>query len=438
MNLSERRARIASFVGEGALVLAAPPETIRSRDTAWPYRPASDFYYVTGFHEPDAVVVFRPAAAEERLVLFVRPRDPVREVWDGRRVGPEGAVRDFGADAAYPLDELDERMPELLASLPVVWAPLGESAAFDARLLHRWFDALRGNRRQADRAPVMIGDPRPALHRLRRIKDAWEIERMAAAASLTAEAHLEAMRQVQPGWPEYRAQALIEQVFRAGGASGPAYGSIVAGGDNACILHYTENSAVLRDGDLVLIDAGAELDMHAGDITRTWPVGGAFSGPQRDVYTAVLEVQQAAVDAIRPGLRHADLHQQVIDGLIDRLLDLGLLQGSRDEAVETESWKRYFMHGTGHYLGIDVHDVGPYHGDDGESLPYEPGVVVTVEPGLYIPLSDQDAPEAFRGIGVRIEDDVLVTAVGHRVLTEGVPKAVDAIEALRREALSTL
>ncbi|TVQ98707.1 MAG: M24 family metallopeptidase [Deltaproteobacteria bacterium] len=433
MDRGARLEEIAEAIGDGALLLWAPGETVRSHDTAWPYRPDSDFWYVTGFAEPEAVLVYRPRS-ESPVTLFVRPRDREREIWDGRRAGPEGALSEYGADAAWPLDELDARLPELLSGVDALWTPLGRDEAMDRRI-HGWLGKLRGNRRQPDRAPTTIRDPRPLLHGMRRRKSLEERLLLGAAASLSARAHLAAMRRLRPGWSEYRLQALIEQVFREGGASGPAYNSIVAGGANACILHYTENRDELRDGDLVLVDAGAELGMYAGDITRTFPVGRSFTAPQRDLYSAVLEVQVDAVAAIRPGMRHADLHQRVIDGLIDRLLVLGLVRGSRDEVVETESWKRYFMHGTGHYLGIDVHDVGPYYAQDGESLPYVEGVVVTVEPGLYVAPDDGEAPEVFRGIGVRIEDDVVVTADGHEVLTADVPKEVDAIEALREAAL---
>lgn len=427
-----RRSVIAEQIGDGVLVLFASPEQRRSNDTYYSYRPDSDLIYLSGFEEPECVLVLRPKH-ETPFVLFVRPKDREREIWDGFRYGPEGAREHFGADAAFTISELGKELPELLAGADAVHFAIGEDSAADGAILGA-MKALRANRRRADRCPRAIVDPRPMLHGLRRVKAADEIQVMATAAEISARGHVAAMRCARPGMFEYELKAAIEGEFLRSGASAPAYDSIVASGPNACVLHYTSSARQLLSGDLVLIDAGAEYGRYAGDITRTWPVAAEFTGAQRAIYEAVLEVQIEAVDRVRVGTNNHDLDQWVRREMCSRMIDVGLLSGSLEQNLEEESYRRYFMHGTGHYLGIDVHDVGPYYVEDGVGLPYEPGVVVTIEPGMYIAADDETAPEAFRGIGVRIEDDVVVTAADPRVLTDGVPKSVAEIEAMRRDA----
>jgi len=434
MNHALRRERVLERLGDGVLVLATAPERQRSNDTLYVYRPSSDVLWLTGFEEPECVVVLAPNHPEHQFVMFVRPRNPKMEVWDGRRSGPEGAIADFGADAAYSIDELDERLGEYLAGAESLWYGLGTDRAFDDRML-ALIDALGPGRSQPDRAPRTIRDPRPLLHDMRRVKDAGELDALRAAGALSAEGHLAAMKATRPGLHEYVIQSVVEGTFMRGGAKAPAYASIVAGGANACVLHYIENRDVLRDGDLLLVDAGAELNWYAGDITRTWPVGATFSGPQRDVYAAVLEAQIDIVDACRTGASKQSLQDETVRRLTASMVDLGLLEGDLDGLIEQEAYRQYYMHNIGHYLGMDVHDVGAYYRAANEPVPFEPGVVLTVEPGIYVPADDETAPEALRGIGVRIEDDVIVTEGDPEVLTSGVPKTIADIEALRAESL---
>jgi len=404
-----QRPQLAEFMrrmGEGSVaVIASAPEAVRSNDTHYRYRQDSDFYYLTGFDEPEAVAVVRPAHEEHRYVLFVRPRDPERETWEGRRAGVEGARALHGADAAYPLAEFKEKLAGLLDGARNVYYRLGANPELD-ELLVKQLTAMRARGRQF-RAPDSITDPGAILGEMRLVKSPAEIELMQRAADIAAEAHVEAMRAARPGVWEYEIEALIEYVFRRRGASAPAYTSIVGGGANVTVLHYVTNDAQLRDGDLLLIDAGAEYQTYASDITRTFPVNGRFTDAQREIYSVVLDVQEACIGMVR----------------------LGLLAGEVEKLIEGKEYKKFFMHGIGHYLGMDVHDVGLYR-VDGRPRPLESGFVVTVEPGLYVAADAEGVPDRFRGVGVRIEDDVLVTSEGHRVLTAGVPKRIDEIEAL--------
>lgn len=434
MNPSARRSNVLEQLGDGVLVLVAPPERVRSNDTQYLYRPGSDILYLTGFPEPETVVVLAPNHPEHRFVMFVRPRNRDSEIWDGFRYGPEGAMREFGADMAYPISELDERLPELLRDNDTLYYALGEDRAFDDRILSM-LRGLGASRKQPNRAPGCIRDPRPLLHRMRMVKSEVELDALARAAEISAEAHLEAMKATRPGMYEFEIQAVIEGWFLKQGATAPAYASIVASGANACVLHYVANRDEMRDGDLLLVDAGAEFGWYAGDITRTWPVGRSFSPEQRAVYEAVLDAEEYAISLVRPGASKHDIGEKTARRLTQSMIDIGLLSGSLDEAIEKESYRRYYMHGIGHYLGLDVHDVGVYFVAEDEGEPFVPGVVTTIEPGIYVAADDHEAPEAFRGIGVRIEDDVVVTEGAPRVLTGGVPKALDAIEALRAEAL---
>jgi Xaa-Pro aminopeptidase len=404
----------------------APPEVLRNGDSHFPYRQSSDLLYLTGFAEPESALVLRPGAEQDRVVLFVRPRDRDREIWDGRRAGPEGAIRDFGAQAAYPIAELTDRLPGLLANHDDLYYSFGVLPEVDAQVA-RAIQRMRLYERRVGSPPGRIVDPRATLHEMRLRKSSEELELLARAARITGEAHVQAMKAALPGAWEYELQAVLEYTFRRRGATGPGYGTIVGAGRNATILHYIENDAQLREGDLVLIDAGAELQGHTADVTRTFPCGGRFTPEKRRLYEVVLRAQEEAIAMTRPGATIDGIHQRVCQLLTEGLVELGLLPGPAADRVADGAFKRYYMHRTSHWLGLDVHDVGTYFAD-GRSRPLEPGMVITIEPGLYVAEDDEKAPLPFRGVGVRIEDDVLVTADGHRVLTADIPKQVDDLE----------
>jgi Xaa-Pro aminopeptidase len=424
----DRRERYLQELGEAAALLPSAHAVVRSADSDFPFRQDSDFHYLTGLDEPDCVALLRPHG-DPRFVLFVRPRDRDAEVWTGRRTGVEGAAAHYGADAAFPIAELDARLPELLADTDVLHYALGRDAAMDARVLRILADHRRTRPRRG-RGLVRIDDPSTVLHEMRLLKDAYELERMRTAAAISAEAHVRIMQEARPGMREFELQARLESDFLRRGASGPAYGSIVGGGANATILHYVDNRDTLREGDLVLVDAGCEYDAYAADITRTWPVGTGFAPAQADVYRVVLEAQKQAIATVQPGARFIDAHDRAVEVLCAGLVDLGLVQGPPDRARESGDFRKYYMHRTSHWLGLDVHDVGLYE-CGGAARRLEAGMVLTVEPGIYVADDDHAAPERFRGIGVRIEDDVLVTPTGHEVLTDGVPKELDDVESLR-------
>ncbi|HEV7392705.1 MAG TPA: Xaa-Pro aminopeptidase [Burkholderiales bacterium] len=423
-----RRARLASQMQSGVAVLPTAPEHARNRDSHYPYRYDSYFYYLTGFREPEAVLVVI-AGDTTKSILFCREKDPEREVWDGFRYGPDAARATFGFDEAYPVGQLDEMMPQLLSNQNALFCHLGSDDVWDARIM-RWVNEVRGRARAGVTAPQTIRDLHAPLDEMRLLKDATEIELMRRAARISADAHRRAMRAAKPGVGEFAIEAELMHEFRRNGAQAPAYTPIVASGAHACVLHYVENADVLRDGDLILIDAGCELDGYASDITRTFPVNGRFSGPQRDVYDLVLSAQQEAIAEIRPGNQWIAPHDAAVKVLAQGFVDLGLLKGSVDQVLETESYKQFYMHRTGHWLGLDVHDAGDYK-RDGEWRQLEPGMVLTVEPGCYI-RPGSDVPEHYAGIGVRIEDDALVTASGCEIITVGAPKTISDIEALMR------
>jgi Xaa-Pro aminopeptidase len=425
-----RRRELMDRIGEdGVAILVANPERTRSNDTNFPYRPSSDILYLCGFREPQTVLVFAPGHADGDFTMFVRDRDPEKEQWEGRRAGTDGVVERYGADQAFTVAELDETLPELLEERKHLYYTLGRHAEFDRRLT-RWINQLRHRRNKPSGAPGALIDVRDVLHEMRLRKSPEEIELMRRAADITAEAHVLAMKHCRPGIHEYELQALIEYHFRRHGAEFPAYTSIVGAGDNATILHYVENRDVIDADDVVLIDAGAEFGFYAADITRSFPASGAFSAPQRRLYEAVLAAQQAVIDHIAPGVPYDDLQSLAARQLTEAMLDLGLLSGAVDDLVEEKAYKKYYPHNIGHWLGIDVHDVGPYHDTEGSWRPLEPNMVLTIEPGLYVPEADEDAPPEFRGIGIRIEDDILVTDDGCENLTRACPKAIDEIEAL--------
>jgi len=426
---AERRHRLAQAMGTGIAVIPTAPERIRNRDTHYPYRFDSHFYHLTGFTEPEAALVI-VAGNAPRALLFCRERNEERETWDGFRYGPEGAREHFGFDEAHPIGALDEQLAQLLENQVALYYPLGSDPEWDARAI-RWLNAVRAKARTGIAAPEQVRDVRALLDEMRLVKDARELALMRRAASISAAAHRRAMRSARAGQFEYQVEAELLYEFRRNGAQFPAYWPIVASGANACVLHYVSNDARLLDGDLLLIDAGCELGGYASDITRTFPVSGRFSGAQRDVYELVLAAQGAAMQNISPGKAWNEPHDAAVKVLAQGMLDLKLLSGSLEEALQKESYKRFYMHRTGHWLGLDVHDAGDYK-RDGRWRPLQPGMTLTVEPGLYIRSAD-DVPAPLRNIGVRIEDDVVVTATGCEVLTGEAPKRVDDIEALMRD-----
>jgi Xaa-Pro aminopeptidase len=424
-----RRERLARVMGAGVAVIPTAPERIRNRDTHYPYRFDSHFYYLTGFPEPEAVAVI-VAGEHPKTVLFCRTRNEEREIWDGFRYGPEAARERFGFDEAHPIEELDAALASLLENQPALFYPVGADAAFDLRAM-QWLNAGRARGRTGAAAPERVQDVRALIDEQRLLKDAREIAVMRRSGRIASAGHRRAMQATRPGRNEYEIEAELLYEFRRGGAQFPAYWPIVAGGPNACVLHYVSNNAQLRAGDLLLIDAGCELDGYASDITRTFPVSGRYSGAQREVYELVLAAQLAAIAEARPGKRWNEPHDAAVRVLAQGMLDLKLLSGSLDTVLEKETYKRFYMHRTGHWLGLDVHDAGEYK-RGGEWRALEPGMVLTVEPGLYIRAAD-DVPERLRNIGVRIEDDVLIAAGGCEVLTVDAPKRVDDVEALMRD-----
>ncbi|MEN8820416.1 MAG: Xaa-Pro aminopeptidase [Abyssibacter sp.] len=424
-----RRRALMDAVGSDAVVIVpSSVEQVRNRDVHYPFRQDSDFRYLTGFNEPDALLVLAPGHAEGEYHVFCRPRDREREIWDGLRAGPEGVMERHGADQGHTLDAIDTVVARLLRGRARIVYTLGVSAAWDQRVLG-WINGLRAASRRGPAAPESIVSLEASLHEQRLIKSPAELAMMAHASRVSAEAHCRAMRACKPGMTEYQVAAEIHHEF-AMARMEPAYESIVGGGANACILHYRENNAVLREGELLLIDAGAEYDGYCADITRTFPVNGRFSSEQRAIYDIVLEAQLASIDAVRAGKRHQDdVHMASVRTITQGLVDLGLLKGAVDALIEDEAYKTYFMHGTGHWIGMDVHDVGAYY-DDGQSRSLEPGMVLTVEPGIYVSAGTAGADERFWDIGVRIEDDVVVTDAAPRILTADVPKRAEEIEAL--------
>ncbi|HEV8245385.1 MAG TPA: aminopeptidase P N-terminal domain-containing protein [Polyangiaceae bacterium] len=424
-DFKSRRARVAEAVKPAVLVLFSAPLAIRNNDVEHEYRQDSDFYYLTGFDEQESVLVLQ-SAPTLRLTLFVRPRDPERETWDGPRAGVEGAVSEFGADAAYPISELATRLPDLIENSDSIHYRIGRARENDDVVLAA-LDKVRGRSRLGVSCPRAIVDPAYVLHELRLHKDESELGLMDRAAEITAEAHALAMAQTAPGKYEYEIEALLRAVFRRRGSERPAYSPIVGSGPNATILHHRRNDRMMNDGELLLIDAGCEFGYYASDVTRTFPVSGKFSDPQRAVYQIVLDAQLAAIEKTLPGRTFDEVHRAAAEVVARGLIELGVIQGPLDEALEQQRHKPFFMHKTSHYLGMDVHDVGSYH-LLGKPRPLSAGMVITVEPGLYFGANDQRVPEPLRGIGVRIEDDVLVTDGAASVITRAIPKGIDEVE----------
>jgi Xaa-Pro aminopeptidase len=436
-----RRARLAQAMQPGAVaVLPTAPEVPRNSDSDYPYRHDSYFYYLTGFTEPEALLVLVAASGDKpaRSILFCREKNIEREIWDGYRHGPAGAKEAFGFDEAYPIGELDAQMARLLADVPALYYALGASAALDAQVAG-WLKAVRAQARAGVTAPSTTHNLLALLDEMRLLKDERELATMLRAATISGQAHARAMLASVPGVYEYEIEAELLYEFRRNGAQFPAYTPIVAAGANACVLHYNANNAQARDGDLVLIDAGCELDGYASDITRTYPVNGRFSGPQRTLYELVLAAQSAALGAVAPGRPYTDIHEAALRVLAGGMLDLGLLDkakyGSAENAIAERAHLQFYMHGTGHWLGMDVHDVGAYKDVAQEGKPARrlmPGMVLTVEPGIYVRPAE-GVPEQFWNIGIRIEDDVVVTGDGHRVLSGTAPRQVAEIEELMRK-----
>ena len=424
-----RRRELMSMMGPGSVaILPTARETIRNRDVHHPFRPDSDFFYLTGFAEPEAVLVLVPGRKHGEYILFCREKDPAKELWDGYRAGLEGAVETYGADDAFPIADLDDILPGLLEERERVYFEMGSDPAFDQRVSD-WVGQVRSRARAGVHGPIEFLALDHYLHDMRLYKSRAEVSVMRRAAKTSAQAHTELMRRCRPGMFEYQLASLFSHSCQMAGAAHLAYPSIVGGGNNACVLHYVENSEPLSEGDLVLIDAGCEVDCYASDITRTFPVSGTFTAPQRMLYQLVLDAQLAAIDKVRAGNHWDAPHQAAVRVLTKGLIKLGLLRGTLAKALKSKSYARFFMHRTGHWLGMDVHDVGDYK-VDGHWRELEPGMVLTVEPGLYIPKGAKGVAKKWQGIGIRIEDDVLVTRGDPDVLTRDVPKTVDQIEAV--------
>ena len=425
------RPQLAEFMKrmdqKAVAIIPAAREATRSNDTQYRYRQDSDFFYLTGFEEPESIAVIAPAH-DHKYTLFVRPRDPEQEVWIGKRAGVEGAKSDLGADEAFPIADFDAQLLEILDGAEKLYYRLGVRDDLDNKIIGKIASVRTANRKPIHMPPAIV-DPATIVHEMRVFKSAAEIDLMQRAADIAAEAHVAAMKATRPGMMEYELEALIEQIFRRHGSAGPSYTSIVGGGANATVLHYIENKDQLRDGELLLIDAGAEYKGYASDITRTFPINGKYSKAQREIYDLVLDTQLSCVEMVRPGVTHEELKNHSIEMLTEGMVRLGLLQGEPEELIKHEKYKQFYMHGLGHMLGIDVHDVGAYYYDK-QSRALEPGVVMTVEPGLYIAPETKDIPEKYLGIGVRIEDDGLCTTNGPHVLTSKVPKQPEEIEAL--------
>jgi len=428
----ERRQQLMAKISTGTAIFKSAPVAVMHNDVEYAFRQDSDFYYLTGFNEPEAVAVLAPHHEEHRFILFVQPKEREKEVWTGYRTGVEAAKEKYGADEAYPIAELNEKLPQYLEKADRIYYHLGRDRKFNDIIIRHWQQLMAGYPKRGT-GPIAIESTNPILHAMRQVKSATELELMRQAVTISIEAHNHALQFAQPGRYEYEVQAELEHIFRLRGGMGPAYPSIVASGANSCVLHYIENNRQMQDNDLLLIDAGCSYGYYNADITRTFPVGNKFTSEQKILYELVLKAQEDAIAQVQPGNPYNQFHDTAVRVLVEGLMDLGLLAGDIEEIIKEEKYKPFYMHRTGHWLGLDVHDAGVYkHGENWQTL--QPGHVVTVEPGLYIgldvePVEGQPAIDhRWRGIGIRIEDDVLVTAEGHEVLTAGVPKSVEEME----------
>jgi Xaa-Pro aminopeptidase len=424
----QRRTTLQAQLGNATAIIPAAKQTMRNADAEYEFRQNSDFFYMTGFNEPDAVLLITPHHEKEKTTLFLRPRDRKQEIWTGRRLGPEAAPGELAVDAAYPIEELDKRLPDYLIGAPALYCALGRDEAFD-RSVHAAVAEARCRVRRGGTAPTSFIEPGTLLHEMRLRKSPEELATMRRAAAISRVGHEAGMRATRADMHEYELEAIIEQHYRKHGAQDVAYPSIVAGGDNACVLHYNTNRDMLRAGTLVLVDSGCELDNYASDVTRTWPVSGRFTAEQRAIYEIVLRAQLAGIEHVRAGEPFDAYHRAAARILAEGLIDLGLLQGSVDECIENKALEEFYPHRAGHWIGLDVHDAGRYKNLDDAYRTLEPGMVLTVEPGIYVQ-RDGAASERFKGIGVRIEDDVLCTADAPDVLTAAIPKTIEELETL--------
>ena len=419
---------MAQMEPDSIAIVPAATEQVRNRDTEYAFRQDSDFYYLTGFDEPDAVLVLLPGRRHGQYILFCRDRDPAMELWNGYRAGPDGACQDFGADDAFPVNDIDDILPGLLEGRERVYYAMGRHDDFDRNVM-QWVNVIRSQVRMGAHPPGEFLDLDHLLHDMRLYKSAAELRIMRKAGKISAAAHVRAMKACKPGMGEYQLEAEIQYEFGRNGARFPAYNSIVGAGKNGCILHYTQNSDIIKDGDLILIDAGCEYQYYAGDITRTFPANGKYSTEQKALYELVLKSQLAAIKMIKPGNHWNQAHEATVKVITKGLVELGLLKGNVSKLIKNEAYRDFYMHRTGHWLGMDVHDVGDYKVGDAWRV-LEEGMVMTVEPGIYVAPDNNKVAKKWRGIGIRIEDDVVVTKDGCDVLTKDVPKTVADIEAL--------
>ncbi|PWK53735.1 Xaa-Pro aminopeptidase [Pleionea mediterranea] len=426
---ARRRHNLMQTMEQGSIaIVASSQELVRSRDTHFMFRQDSDFHYLCGFPEPNAVLALIPGREHGEFVLFCNDKDPQQETWHGRRIGPEAACEKYGADDAFPIDDIDEILPGMMEGRHRIYYEMGKNTGLDNQIMS-WVNKIRSQVKKGAQPPGEFIDLRHALHDMRLIKSAAEQKLMKQSAEIAADAHKRAMQVCKPGMTELEIEAELHYEFTRQGARFPAYSSIVASGDNACILHYTENQSKLKNGEMLLIDAGAEYQGYASDITRTFPINGKFTPAQKELYNLVLEAQLAAIETVKPGNHWMQPHEAAVDVLTEGMIGLGILEGDKQTLIEQEAYKQYYMHKTGHWIGLDVHDVGDYS-IDGEPRMLESGMVLTVEPAIYIPKDDEAVAKKYRGTGIRIEDDIVVTSDGHEVLSAGVVKTVEEIETL--------
>ena len=429
MHKQNRKAFIEKMGRGGIAIFASAPPAKWNHDTEYLYRPDPNFYYLTGFEEPESICVIAPEHPKHQYILFVRPKNKQAEIWNGKRVGVRDARKRYGADKAYPIEEFDEKIGEYLQGAERLYYTLGSNEDVDTEILARFTRSVRSRVRSGKGIDTLV-DPSPILSEMRLIKNEMELQRIRQATEITVAGHVAAMKAARPGLYEYQLESLVESTFRMNGAGGAAFPTIVASGGNATILHYTTNDCEIEDGKLVLIDAGAEYGRYCGDVTRTFPANGTFTKAQREVYQIVLDAHYAIIDGIRPGVSIDEPHQKSIELLTEGMLSLGLLTGKAQKLIKKDKYRQFYMYRIGHMLGLDVHDVNCIHEANGDFKTFQPGMVITIEPGLYVADDTKDVPSKYLGIGVRIEDDILVTESGNENLTSGVPKEIDEIEAL--------
>ena len=427
LEYKKRRNKLSRLIGKDSIaILPTAPYKNRSRDTYYPYRPDSDFFYFTGFSEPDALMILAPGRPEGEFILLVRPKDPLKEIWDGHMEGLIGAKRNFGANQSYKIEDLIKVLAEVFPNRQKIFYTLGNQNDYDKKVIDT-FNQVKANQRRGGVVPTEVVSLEPLIHDMRLVKSREEISRMKESARISVEAHYKVMDECKDGVYEYQIQASINHQFGQYGAV-PAYDSIVASGHNACTLHYIDNKDILKSGDLLLTDAGCEHQMYAADITRTVPVSGTFNEEQKAIYSIVLDTQKKAIESVKPGQTFENIQNDAITNITKGLRKLGLLSGSLQSLIKNEAYKDFYMHGIGHWLGMDVHDVGAYMSNAGKSKKFVPGMVLTIEPGIYISKKNKKVQKSWRGIGVRIEDDVLVTKKGCEVLTGKLSKEINEIE----------